>query len=370
MDRLLAPPPAELTARMDNFRAVLRDRKLSAALIVDERNVRYLSGFAGSDSALLVTTHGQFLLTDFRFAQEAAETAKGWTVVVEPQGIMEKAGAVARKNRVGVLAIEPGAMRLTDLKPLRRALGKIKIKQEHCMVAELRLSKSAWEIACIERALRIQESCYREVCAGLKNGITELEVTAKLRHLLVLAGADDQAFETLFQIGTNTCVPHGRPTQRVLSGSSVVLLDWGAKVCGYHSDLTRTFFWGKIPPQLRQIHGIVLEAHRTLIGAIAPGVELADLDKAAHAAIDKAGYKNGFCHSAGHGVGLNIHEHPSISEKANGTVREGMVLAIEPGIYLPGVAGVRVEDVVLVTKTGCRVLSHLKHGLRWDGSGE
>ena len=236
------------------------------------------------------------------------------------------------------------------------------------MVLELRLTKSAWEIACIEKALRIQEACYLDFCASLKTGTTERDGAARLRYMLAMAGADDQAFDTMIQVGANTSMPHGRPTARALTENAVVLMDWGAKVCGYHTDLTRTFFWGKIPFQLRQIHGVVLEAHSALIAAIAPGVELADLDKTAHAAIDKAGYKDGFCHSAGHGVGLDIHEPPSISESTYGTVLEGMVLAVEPGIYLPGIAGVRVEDVVLVTKTGCRVLSRLKHGLRWDGS--
>ncbi len=159
------PPPAELHARMENFHSVLRERKLHAALIVDERNVRYLSGFTGTDSALLIARDGHFLLTDFRFEEEARATAKGWTIVTEPAGIMEKAGALARKKRVKVLAIEPGAMRFTDMKPLRKAAGKMKLQQEHFMVGELRLFKSAWEVGRIEEALRIQERCLRGISA-------------------------------------------------------------------------------------------------------------------------------------------------------------------------------------------------------------
>ena len=355
---------------MTRFREVLSERGLHAALIVDDRNVRYLSGFAGEDSVLLITPHEHFLLTDFRFVQEAAATAKGWTVVIEPQGLMEKAGAMARKSHVKLLAIEPGAMRLTDLPPLRRAIGKIRLKQEHAMVAELRLEKSAWEVACIEQALRIQERAFASVFATLESGISERTIAAALRHAMVTAGADDQAFETMVQIGVNSSNPHGRPTRSVLKNKSAVLVDWGVRLCGYHSDLTRTFFWGKIPLHLRQLHSVVLEAHSALIARIAPGVALADLDKAAHAVIDKAGHKAGFCHSTGHGIGLSIHEYPAISGHAKGSVREGMVLALEPGVYLPGVAGIRVEDMVLVTRNGCRVLSKLKHGLRWDGSGE
>lgn len=363
-------PPAELARRLSRFHDVLHEREIHAALIVDPKNVRYLSGFTGEDSALLVTQHERFLLTDFRFIHEAAESAKGWTVVTEPLGLMEKAGAVARKCRVKTLAIEPGAMRLTDLPPLRKAAGKIKLKQEHCMVAELRLAKSDWEVNCIESALRIQETSFNRVCSTLADGSTERDVAAALRHDMVLSGADDQAFDTLVQFGLNSSIPHGRPTQRLLKKASIVLIDWGAKCAGYHTDLTRTFFWGKISSHLLKLHSVVFEAHHALIARIAPGVALADVDQAAHAVIDKAGFKTGFCHSTGHGIGLDLHEYPAISGHAKGVVREGMVLAVEPGVYLPGVAGIRVEDIVLVTRMGCRVLSRLKYGSRWDGSND
>ncbi|HLX63848.1 MAG TPA: Xaa-Pro peptidase family protein [Planctomycetota bacterium] len=390
------PPPSELNQRLRRFREVLRDRKLSAALIVEERNVRYLSGFTGEDSALLVTPHEKFILTDFRFVPEAQESARGWQIVIDPQGIMEKAGEIALKERVETLAIEPGAMRLTDLKPLRKAARGIKLRQEHGMVGELRLCKSAWEVQRIEAALRIQEACFLEFCAGLEtreeggrrreevrglysppsslfplpSSLTERDAAARLRYMLVMAGADDQAFDTLFQIGINSSRPHGRPTHRALNGDALVLFDWGARLGGYHSDLTRTFFVGKIPSQLRQIHRVVLDAQQAVVDAMRPGVELAALDKIAHEVVDRAGYKEYFCHSTGHGIGLSIHEPPSLSSHVKGALKDGMVLAIEPGIYMPGRCGIRVEDLVLVTKSGARVLSGLKKGLRWDGSNE
>lgn len=364
------PPKAELALRLERFREIIAKRKLDAGLIVDERNVRYLSGFTGNDSGLLITARKQYLLTDFRYIEDAARTARGFKVVIKPHGIMEKAGKCARKCRVKTLGIEPGAMRLTDLPPLRKACKGIKLKRAHGMAGELRLIKSAWEIGKIEEALRIQERCFVEFCKQLEDGISEREAAAKLRYMMVTAGADDQAFDVMFQIGSNASLPHGRPTPRTLSGDAVILLDFGAKVAGYHSDLTRTFFLGKIPDKLRKIHGLVLKAHGSVIEKIAPGVKLSDLDRTAHAVIDKAGFKKNFGHSTGHGIGLNIHEQPSLSVRSKGKLQAGMVVTVEPGVYVRGLGGVRIEDDVLVTEDGHRVLSRLPIGLRWNGDNE
>jgi Xaa-Pro aminopeptidase len=222
-------------------------------------------------------------------------------------------------------------------------------------------------VAQIEKALRIQEACFLEFCRGLRSGITEREAAAKLRFQMVKSGADDEAFLSMFQIGSHSSLPHGRPTDRVLNGDCVILLDWGAKLGGYHSDLTRTFFIGRISPQLRRIHEIVAAAQRTAIERIAPDVEMKDVDKAARDVIDKAGFGKAFGHSTGHGLGLDIHEFPSLSMHAKGKLKPGMVVTVEPGIYIPGLGGVRIEDDVLVTKNGNRVLSRLASGLRWNG---
>jgi len=366
----VVPPQAELRARLERFRQLLVSRKLSAALIVNEQNVRYLSGFTGNDSALLITLRRTYLLTDFRYLEEGRKTAKGWTVVIRPPGLMEKAGHYARKLRIRKLAVEPTGMRLADLRALRKAARGIKLKPEDSMVSELRLIKSRWEVRQIEAALRIQEGCFKRLCRSLKPGISERQAAAKLRYLMVQAGADDQAFDSMFQIGSHSSLPHGRPTRRSLPRRAVILLDWGARIAGYHSDLTRTFFLGSISPRLRKIHGVVMEAQQAAIQRVAPGVALADVDKAARTIIRKAGYGKAFGHSTGHGLGLDIHESPSLSSRAKGTLKAGMVVTVEPGIYLPGLGGVRIEDDVLVTASGYRVLSRLKKGVRWNGANQ
>lgn len=363
-----APSKEELRTRLSNFRELMRGRKINAALITNEQNVRYLSGFTGNDSALLVTPDKKLLLTDFRYREEAHNSARGWKIIFEPYGLLEKAGAVAKKLRLRKLFVEAGSMKVADLRGLRREAGRgVRIRPEVAMVGELRLIKSDWEVAQIEKALRIQEACFLDFCRGLRSGITEREAAAKLRFQMVKSGADDEAFLSMFQIGSHSSLPHGRPTDRVLNGDCVILLDWGAKLGGYHSDLTRTFFIGRISPQLRRIHEIVAAAQRTAIERIAPDVEMKDVDKAARDVIDKAGFGKAFGHSTGHGLGLDIHEFPSLSMHAKGKLKPGMVVTVEPGIYIPGLGGVRIEDDVLVTKNGNRVLSRLASGLRWNG---
>jgi Xaa-Pro aminopeptidase len=364
------PPKNELKDRLDRFRCGLERRDLSAALILNEQNTRYLSGFTGNDSALLVTAKRKFLLTDFRYVEEAQHTAAGWTVALKPQGLIEKAGMLAKKLGLRKIGIEPGATRLTDMRAMRKEFKGVKIRPEDGMVGELRLIKSQWEVAQIEKALRIQEKCFKELCAELKPGITERQAAARLRYLMVTQGADDQAFDSMFQINSNSSLPHGRPTDRALPDSAIILMDWGAKLGGYHSDLTRTFFIGRIAPRLRKIHGIVMEAQARAVERIGPGVPLAEVDKAAREHITKAGYGKAFGHSTGHGLGLDIHEAPSLSSRATSELRPGMVVTVEPGIYIPGLGGVRIEDDVLVTPNGHRVLSNLEKGLRWSGQND
>lgn len=364
------PPRSELKSRLERFREIMHRREISSALITDERNVRYLSGFTGTDSALLITGKRKFLLTDFRFIEEASNTAPGWRKILKPRGLMEKAGTVAKKQRLRRLAVEPGDMRMSDIRELRKFAKGVKVRPQDAMVAELRLCKSPWEVTQIENALRIQEACFKEICKALRPGMSERDAAAELRYRMTKAGADDESFACMFQLGSHSSLPHGRPTGRKFTGDAVILVDWGAKLNGYHSDLTRTFFMGSIPPKLRHIHSLVLEAQRQAIERIAPGVEFSDVDKVARSVIAKGGFGKQFGHSTGHGIGLNVHEAPTLSARGKGQLAPGMIVTVEPGIYLPGVGGVRIEDDVLVTETGRRVLSRIGKGLRWDGTND
>jgi Xaa-Pro aminopeptidase len=282
---------------------------------------------------------------------------------------MEKAGAQARKLRIRKLGVSGEHMTVHQMKRLRKAARGMVVKPMRGLVGELRLCKSVWEVRQIEKALRIQEECFRKVCRKIVRGIHEYELAAELRYQMVKAGAEDEAFPVLCQFGPSSSLPHGRPSSRRLRSSSIVLMDWGARFNGYHSDLTRTFFIGSIPKPLREIHEVVAEAQARAKARVAPGVPFAEVDEAARSVIRKAGYAKQFGHSTGHGLGLRIHEPPAVSRRGKGVLRPGMVVTIEPGVYVPGRGGVRIEDDVLVTERGLRVLSRLPRGLRWHGNG-
>jgi Xaa-Pro aminopeptidase len=288
-------------------------------------------------------------------------------VAIQPQGLLGKAGHYARKFRLRRLGVEAEQLTVAAAKTLQKEARPVRLAPRVGLVAELRVCKSPWEVRQIEKALRIQEGCYREFARWLRPGVSERDAAAELRYRLVRAGGEDEAFETMCLWGASASHPHFTPGPRRLRADDLVLLDWGTRVAGYHSDLTRTFFVGRIPGRLRQIHEAVAQAQARAKARVAPGVPFAEVDRAARAAIRRAGFGRYFRHSTGHGLGLRVHEAPRLSARTPGALKAGMVVTVEPGIYLPGVGGVRLEDDLLVTADGHRVLNRLPIGLRWDG---
>lgn len=364
------PPREELRSRLDRFRERMDREGLHGFLVTDEADVRYLSGFTGGDTILLITARQKLLLTGFPYVEEARQTAAGWRVITRRSELMEHAGMLARRLPIRRLGIAGEHLTVHQMKQLRKASCGLIVKPVHGLAGELRLCKSAWEVRQIEGALRIQEDCFRQACRKIVPGMHEYELAAELRYRIVKAGAEDQAFPIICQFGAGSSLPHGRPTSRRLRSDSLILVDWGARLNGYHSDLTRSFFIGSIPRSLREIHGVVARAQALAKACVAPGVPFATVDEAARRFIRNSGYGKYFGHSTGHGLGLRIHEPPALSRCGKGVLKSGMVVTIEPGIYLPGKGGVRIEDDVLVTEKGHRVLSRLPRGLRWSGHGD
>jgi Xaa-Pro aminopeptidase len=358
--------PEELSARVKRLRESFGKARIDALLVLSPSNVRYLSGFTGDDSALLVTERSAALITDSRYVEEAELSApKSKVIDRKRKGLGETAMRIAARGKVQRVGVESTHVSLAAWKRLQKTRGDVKLKAVSGLVERLRMIKTPDEVARIEEALRVQEQAFLRTVEALEPGMTERAVAAKLRYEMTREGeAQDQAFSTIVAFGAHASLPHYRPGAAALQRSDLVLIDWGAVADYYHADLTRTFFVGRIPAALGEIWRIVREAQEAAIASVRPGVRLASIDSEARKVIRKAGYARYFGHGTGHGIGLEIHEGPTVGQRGEAVAEPGMVFTIEPGIYLPKQGGVRLEDDVVVTEDGCRVLSTLPHDMK------
>ena len=336
-----------------------------ALLVNNPRDIRYLTGFAGDDSWLLVRKRAATLhvISDFRFEQELARAAPHVRAMMRTGSLAEALAGLVRRLRVGRVAMQSSRVTLAQRKTLVKHMGAGSLLAVDAGMLDQRGVKGREEVTAIRRAIRIQEEAYRHTLAYIKPGRTELQIAARIEYEMRQLGSDGAAFPTIVAVGSNASLPHAVPGNRKVRNGSVVLIDWGARSGGYCGDLTRVVAVGRMSPKLRRVYSIVLKAQRAAIDAVAPGKTLAEIDRVARDVIAKAGYGPRFGHSLGHGIGLSVHEQPVLSQRAKGVLEPGNVVTVEPGIYLPGSLGVRIEDDVLVTERGRRVLSQLPSDL-------
>jgi Xaa-Pro aminopeptidase len=324
-------------------------------LVTDLINVRYLSGFTGSNGALLVFAddRGPVLATDSRYRTQAAEQAPGLEIAIERALGRYLVGQAADAG-VRKLGFESNVVTVDGFDALQRELdersGDTELVRAAGTVEALREVKDAGELALLRLACEAADAALSDLVArgGLRPGRTEREVGRELEALMLDHGADAISFETIVAAGPNSAIPHHRPTDAVLAEGDFVKIDFGALVAGYHSDMTRTFVLGKAADWQLEIYQLVAEAQRAGREALRPGAGLRDVDAAARQLIVDAGYGEQFGHGLGHGVGLQIHEAPGIGATSAGTLLAGSVVTVEPGVYLPGRGGVRIEDTLVV----------------------
>ncbi len=324
-------------------------------LVTDLINVRYLSGFTGSNAALLVFAdgHDAVLATDGRYRTQAAQQAPDLEVAIERACGRYLAGRAAadKARRVG---FESHVVTVDGYDALAAALGDAggttELVRASQTVEALREIKDAGEVALLRLACEAADAALADLIdrGGLRPGRTEREVGRELEALMLDHGADGISFETIVASGANSAIPHHRPTEAVLAAGDFVKIDFGALVGGYHSDMTRTFVLGKAADWQLEIYQLVADAQRAGREALHPGADLREVDAAARLVIADAGHGEHFGHGLGHGVGLQIHEAPGIGAAAAGTLRAGSVVTVEPGVYLPERGGVRIEDTLVV----------------------
>jgi len=332
---------------------------IDGLLVTDECNVRYLSGFTGEDSALLVGPAKAFLLTDRRFDEQAAQETEGVEIRVRKKGLMEFAAREARKADIATLGVEAEAIRLNEWEALKEKLRGPACKPTRKLVAGLRVKKEACEVSSIVRAARIAEEAFLATVAWLKPGRTELDVARRLDRTMEEIGAECRAFPTIVAAGRRSSLPHAQPTLRPIRKGDAVLFDWGACVEGYHSDLTRLVFLARIPEFFKRLYEAVLGAQRRAISQLRPGRSTGSVDASARAFLKARRLNKYFTHGLGHGLGLRVHEAPVLGARGETTLQPGMVCTVEPGVYVPGRGGVRIEDDILITRKGHRLLTTL-----------
>lgn len=330
-------------------------KNVDGALIVSPESRRYFTGFNASDGFLFITKSGSVFLTDSRYI----EAAKNKIICCEVEEQKGKLMDYAKRFNCKVLAVEADRLTVTQLKNLRKALHGIKLTTVSTdkIIDSFRAVKNEAEIENICKAQRIAEAAFDHILGFIKVGVTEKEVALELDHYMLSHGADGLSFETIAISGANTSKPHGVPTDKKIEHGDFVTMDYGAVVNGYHSDMTRTVAVGAASDEQKKIYKIVFEAQLAVLRVLKNGVKCSDADKAARDVITEAGYGEYFRHSTGHGVGIEIHEKPFISPKSTAMLRSGNVVTDEPGIYIPGKFGVRIEDMALITENGCKNLT-------------
>lgn len=355
--------PRTYARRIEQARHQMARKRLPAYLITNRMDHYYLTGFTGEDSAVLLTPKKVHVISDGRF-DESIDAECPWAVKHLRKGTLEaEIGKVCRQLRLPSAAVQADYLTLAAHQAVRKAAGPTRLTKAPSIVNDLRLCKDAGELEVVRQAIKIAQDAFKATCRSIRLGQTEQQLAARLEYEMQKREATGAAFPTIVAEGPQASLPHAVPGQRRVKANSVILFDWGAVYRFYRSDLTRMVFVGTIPPQIRKIYGIVKEAKEKATAAIRPGMRMCDVDAIARSHIKQARFGRYFGHGLGHGLGLDTHEAPSLSWRSDAKLKEGMVVTVEPGIYLPGVGGVRLEDDVVVTGDGVRVLSWLSTDL-------
>ncbi len=342
-----------------------KDLKIDALLVSAPSNVRYLSGFRGDNGLLLVTSDSQTLFTDPRFTIQAAEECACEVKTVTKTPLDQAALQAVRKKRFKRIGFEASRMLYDVHQRIAKALPRgVTLKPIGPVVDRLRMVKRDDEIALIRRSVLTNSEAFERAIRSIRAGARESTIAAELEYQMRRLGAEKAAFETIVAMGSRSALPHAQPTSRKLASDELLLIDMGACQDGYMSDMTRVLFLGTPSRRVRGMYNAVLKAQLAAIDTVRPGVTAAHVDRAARRVLEIEGLGKEFVHSTGHGLGLEIHEGPRLGRRDKTKLQAGMAITIEPGAYVRDFGGIRIEDTVLVTKTGCEVLTPTSKELR------
>lgn len=364
--------PLPYQARLEALRRKMVQAEVPALLVLRPENRRYLSGYTAADpqqdesaGALFITPRRQYVLTDHRYQVQAAREARGYEVRLFKAGPAQSVARLARRHRIARLGYEDDHLSVKEYRALARALKGVSLKSASGLVEELRQCKDPGEVRRITRALRITEAALARTLRFLRPGRTEMEVAHFLEEAMIELGAEGPAFESIVASGPNAALPHAVPSRRRIREGETIIFDCGARYKGYGADLSRTIVLGRPRPWIKPVYALVRQAQLTAIRGLRPGLRTDQADALARKVIEAAGFGPHFGHALGHGVGLATHEPPSLSRTNPTRLAPGAVVTVEPGVYLEGRGGVRLEEMVLIRSDGVRVLNRDRTFYPW-----
>ena len=344
------------------IQAIIGEQTLEGILFFSPENIRYLTGFSGSEGYLLVGKDANLLLVDSRYITQAQEETHDCRVVLLDKGIKGVATQISDRG-LKRLGFEAQHISVALFEQLQEHLQETELVPIKDKLERLRGLKSNEEILLIQQAVQVAEEAWKKVLGMVKQGTKEDELALELEYRMKKGGAEGIAFDIIVAAGPRTALPHAQPSKRPIKKGDFVLFDFGARYRGYYCDESCTVVAGRATEEQKRIYTIVKDAHDKALEQVKPGVRLAEIDAAARDYINQTGHEEHFGHGTGHGVGLAVHEWPAVGKDSRDVAEAGMVFTIEPGIYIPEWGGVRIEDMVLVTPDGCEVLTAIPKDL-------
>jgi len=336
------------------------NKEIDGFLITNLQNMNYLSGFDGEGFAL-ITRKDNYLLTDSRYTEQAEKESPDFKIIIDEPKVKDARilalGKILAENKIKKIAFESNNLSYADFKKYSDSLKSIEFLTTKNIIEQIRMVKDKDEIIKMKKAAQITTESLKEVFEIIKPGMRELDIASELAYTMRKKGAQKEAFETIVVSGERSSFPHGKPSEKKIDEGELITIDMGANYQNYNSDITRTIVMGKESQKQKEIFSIVLEAQKAALEIIKPGLKCSEVDSVARNIIEKKGYGKYFGHGLGHGVGLDIHEMPRVSFNDDTILLPGMVVTIEPGIYLPKFGGVRIEDAILITEEGYEILT-------------
>ncbi|CAM4144449.1 M24 family metallopeptidase [Lacicoccus alkaliphilus] len=341
--------------KIDKVRELIDSEGIDALLIMSDYNRRYLSGFTGSSGAVIITKDEKYLVSDFRYNAQAQEEARDFAFVLQKNALLDFLIQFLEEKDLNVIGFEGAHVNYNTYSRLEQKFDMKPLTNE---IEKIRMHKTSDELQLIKKACEIADEAYEHILNYIQPGMSELQVKNELESHMTKLGASGASFDTIVASGYRGALPHGVASEKIIERGEMVTLDFGAYYKGYASDITRSFAVGEVSEEMERIHNIVLEAQLESLDRIKAGMTGSEADKVARDVIAGHGYGENFGHSLGHGFGLEVHEGPALAKSSDTVLAENMCVTIEPGIYVEGLGGVRIEDDCVVTENGLEKLTH------------